>query len=443
MANGIHEAMYRFAGELFPIARSLTGEGVKTTLRMIQQQIPALEILSFDSGEKCFDWEVPLEWNIHDAKLYDEQGHTVIDYQAHNLHVVGYSQPVDQVLELSELQHHLFSLPDQPDAIPYVTSYYKPFWGFCLTERQRSQLKDGKYRAVIKSTLLPGKMHYGELRLRGKTDREVFLSTYICHPSMGNNEVSGPTVTTYLAKYLLSLKSHKYSYRIIFIPETIGAIAYLSRNLAEMKPKVDAGFVVTCVGDDREYSYLASRKGGTLADRVACHTLSHQVKDFKRYSFRERGSDERQYCSPGVDLPVASIMRSKYSTYKEYHTSLDDMNFISASGLGGAYDVYRQCIENLENNSTFRATSLCEPQLGKRGLYPQVSTKHSTANTKLMMDVLAYSDGKTSLLELADEFAVPMSSLVEICVSLQEAGLLESLDLDASQHRVLTQRTID
>src|SRR5208282_4581737 len=379
--------MHELAAELWPIPRSITGPGVRKTLEILQREMPGLTIQSVPTGTKCFDWTVPEEWSITEAFIENESGLRIVDFQKNNLHVVGYSVPVDEWLELEQLQPHLHSLPDQPNAIPYVTSYYSRRWGFCITENQRRALSPGCYRAVIRSEL-----KYGEMLLRGESDEEILVSTYICHPSMANNELSGPVVTAALATWLSTLERRKYTYRILFIPETIGSIVYLSLNLQQLKSKTVAGYVVTCIGDDRSYSFLPSRGGDSLADMVAMHVLHHLAPGFRKYSFLDRGSDERQYCSPGVDLPVASVMRTKYGEFPEYHTSLDDLNFVTASGLAGGFLVYRRILECLESNCYPKATVLCEPQLGKRGLYPTLSNKNSATEVRAMINLLAYSD---------------------------------------------------
>ena len=416
--------MHGWANDLFPINRSITGDGVRATLNYIKNLLPALKIFSVDSGTQAFDWTVPNEWTVRDAYVIDPTGSRIIDFKAHNLHVVGYSESVDQWLNLDDLNEHLYSLPEQPDAIPYVTSYYSRRWGFCITHEQRKKLRPGRSRAVIDSDLKPGVMNYAELVISGETNDEVMLSTYICHPSMANNELSGPVVTLALARWLMSQKN-RYTYRIIFLPETIGSIVYLSRNLEHLKQHVRAGFNITCIGDDRCYSYLPSRDGNTLSDRAALHVLKHIDPEFKRYTWLDRGSDERQYCSPGVDLPIATIMRSKYGEFPEYHTSLDDLNMVTPIGLAGGFNALRQAIELIESNIFLKSTVLCEPQLGKRGLYPTLSTKESGVQVQAMMNLISYCDGR-SLLEIAEIINEPFSKLLSILKPLIDNGLIQA-----------------
>ncbi len=300
-----------------------------------------------------------------------------------------------------------------------------------MSEDQRKALNEGDYQVYIDSELSDGSLTYGELIIPGKSKKEVFLSTYVCHPSMANNELSGPTVTTYLVKWIQS-QSREYTYRIIFIPETIGSICYLSENLATMKKNIIAGYNISCVGDDNAYSYLPSRDGQTIADEAALYVLSKAHPNFVQYSYLDRGSDERQYCSPGVDLPVASVMRTKYGAYKEYHTSLDDLNYVSAEGLFGAYNILIQCIEcieNVENSKTYKATTLCEPQLGRRNLRSTLGAKTNNMpeNVMLMSHILAYADGKHSVLSMVNKFNVPISELLESIGILTKEGLIEVL----------------
>ena len=390
--------------------------------------MPELRPVEVPTGTKCFDWEVPREWNIRNAYIIDPDGNRICDFRKSNLHVVGYSTPVDRTISLDDLQGHLYSLPDQPDAIPYVTSYYEERWGFCITHKERVQLKKGDYKVFIDSDLKDGHLTYGELIIPGLTDQEIFLSTYLCHPSMANNELSGPVVTTYLAKWIAGLRSRKYTYRIIIIPETIGSITYLSRNYKELKNKVIAGFNITCIGDERAYSYLPSRRTNALSDIAVLHVLKHLHPDFIRYSYLDRGSDERQYCSPGIDLPVCSVMRSKYGCYTEYHTSLDDLEIVTPTGLMGGYEVLRKSIECVELNERLRTTVYCEPQLGKRGLYPTISTKSSGTLVSNMMNFLAYCDGTLSTLEIAEKIDVPLWELTKTIEDLKKKQLLELLE---------------
>jgi aminopeptidase-like protein len=423
--NNIGKLMHSWAVDLFPINRSITGSGVRETLSYLQTLIPELNIKSVPSGTKAFDWTVPDEWHVKDAYVLDSAGVKVIDFKINNLHLVGYSASIDVFVELDELDDHLHSLPEQPTAIPYITSYYEDRWGFCLSHEQRVKLKPGTYHVVIDADKEPGVLNYAELILPGRSKEEVFLSTYICHPSMANNELSGPVVTTALAKWLVSLKNREYTYRIIFIPETIGSIVYLSMNYKYLKKYVIAGFNITCIGDDHCYSYLPSRDGETLSDRVALHVLGNIDHNFKRYTWLDRGSDERQYCSPGIDLPIATIMRSKYAEYPEYHTSLDDLNLVTDSGLNGGFVAIQDAIKVIENNFYYECEVLCEPQLGKRGLYPTLSTKNSNNFVNVLTGVISYCDGKKTVLEIAEILGISFFEVNEVIQTLVEQGLVK------------------
>jgi aminopeptidase-like protein len=416
------EHMHTLAERLFPIGRSLTGNGVRETLSILQEQLP-LTIHEVPSGTSVFDWTVPKEWNITDAYIVDPDGKKIAEYAKNNLHIVGYSVPVDKEISLDELQKHLYSIEAQPDAIPYITSYYEERWGFCMTHHERLLLKPGTYRVFIESELIDGSLTYGECIIPGKSEKEIFLSTYVCHPSMANNELSGPVVTAFLARWIAS-KSREYTYRIIFIPETIGSLTYISQHLPEMKKNIIAGFNLTCVGDERAYSFLPSRAGNTLADRAAVHVLTNEYPEFISYSFLQRGSDERQYCSPGVDLPVVSIMRSKYSTYPEYHTSLDDLTFVTPKGLQGSYNAIQSTIDLIEHNHRYQAVYCGEPQLGKRGLYPTLSSKGSSDSVQVLLDILTYADGEKDLIALAETIGKPAKELYEVVEKLVAAGVL-------------------
>ena len=421
------QEMYAFAEKLFPIGRSLTGEGVRESLELIREQIPELEIKSVPSGTQVFDWTVPKEWEIREGYIEDAQGNRIIDYRTNNLHVMGYSTPVDKYVSLEELLEHIKVEEGQPEVIPYVTSYYSPRFAFCMSKKQRDSLQPGTYHMVIDSRHFDGVLNYGELLLPGASEKEVLLSTYICHPSMANNEVSGPVLVTWLVKWLKSL-DRKLSYRIVIVPETIGSITYLSQNLVQMKERTIAGFVLTCVGDDRTYSYLETRKGDTLTDRVMQNVLGFAHPEYKTYSYLERGSDERQYNAPGVDLPVCDFCRSKYGEYPEYHTSADDMNLISPEGLQGSFEVMKQVLQALEHNHHYRVTCLCEPQLGKRGLYPTESRKGIYEEVRKYTNLIAYADGRSDLIEISSRIGVPVEELIAIADKLYQAGLLEIVD---------------
>ena len=421
--KNIEQEMYDWAVDLFPINRSLTGDGVRKTLNYIKDIIPEMNIFEVPSGTKCFDWIIPKEWNCDDGYIIDPDGNKICDFKNNNLHVVGYSTPIDKEINYEELVEHLYHIEDQPTAIPYITSYYSERWGFCLSFNAFQKLKKGTYKVKISSELKDGNLTYGEVKLKGESEKEIFLSTYVCHPSMANNELSGPVVTTALVNFVKLIKNRKYSYRIVFIPETIGSITYISRNIDEMKKNIIAGFNISCIGDDRSYSYLSTRYGNTLSDKVSKHILKNI--DYVEYSFLDRGSDERQYCSPGVDLPIATICRTKYGAYPEYHTSLDDLTVISPNGLYGGYDKLKKAIELLENNNYYKVNVLCEPQLGKRGLYPTISTKTSGAIVKNMMNFIAYADGNNDLIDIANIIGVQAEELFEIVEKMKKAELIE------------------
>ena len=423
--NDIGQQMYQWAEDLFPIHRSLTGDGVRTTLRYLKEKMPGLKIHDIQSGSRVFDWTVPDEWNVSEAYIEDKNGRKIVDIKDHNLHLVGYSVPVDIWLSREELDNHLHSLPDLPDAIPYITSYYHRKWGFCLPHNTREALTDGLYHAVVKSELKKGVMNYADLVIPGETEKEIFFSTYICHPSMGNNELSGPVLATALAKYVSSLSNRKYTYRFAFLPETIGAIAYLSRNLKELKECVEAGFMLTCVGDEKSWSFLPSRKADTKADRAAKTVLEENEIEYKEYSFLRRGSDERQYCAPGVDLPFVSVMRTKYEEYDEYHSSLDDLNFISSKGFQGSFDLHKKIIDFFESSKYPRITVLCEPLLGKRGLYPASNVQGINDQVRNLRNIIAYADGSLTMSELFKITKVPEEEGLEIIRKLHTNGLIE------------------
>lgn len=416
--------MYDLAKKLFPICRSITGQGVRDTLQIIKEEIPQIKICAIKSGTKVFDWEIPEEWNIEDAYIEDENGKKIIDFKDNNLHVVGYSTPVDKWVNKEELLNYIYTLPEQPDYIPYVTSYYKQRYGFCMTENMKQHLEDVLYHMVIKSSIKVGELNYGELIIPGDSKKEIFFSTYLCHPSMANNELSGPCVLVNIAKYLYSLPKRRYTYRLLFTVETIGAIAYLQANLKQMKENIVVGFNVSCVGDNQTYSYVESRYGNTLTDKLCQNILKYHYPNYKRYTYLDRGSDERQYCAPGVDLPVCAICRSKYGEYPEYHTSADDLNFISEEGLEGAYRVYVKCINALEYNFKYKIKCMCEPQLGKRGLYPTISKKNIYNEVRKITNFITYADGTNDLIDISNLINVSIEDLIPIVDKLTKSDLL-------------------
>lgn len=417
--------IHNLASELWPLNRSITGEGLRATLQIIAKHIPNLSIKSVPSGTNVFDWKIPKEWYVKEAYIITPNGEKICDFSKNNLHLLGYSINFKGKVSLKKLKNHLYTLPENPDAIPYITSYYEERWGFCLSHNQFESLEEGNYIVHIDTKQFNGVLNYGELLVKGNREEEIFLSTFICHPSMANDQLSGPTVLTYLIKWIMQLENPEYSYRIVFIPETIGSITYLSLHYKEMKSKVIAGFCISCIGDERSFSYLPSRNGETMSDVVARHVLYWTDHDYKSYTWLDRGSDERQYCAPGIDLPIASIMRSRYEQFAEYHTSLDDLkNVVTPKGLDGGYWVLRRAIEAIERNQKYKVVVLCEPQMSKRGLYPTLSTATSGEPVKLMMNFISLSDGKTSLIEIANKLNMPIWELYDLVDILKSHGLI-------------------
>ena len=419
--------MHSLAQRLWPFPRSLTGNGVRQTLDVLGEYLPGLSVHEVPSGTEVLDWVVPDEWNISEAYLIGPDGERVIDFTDSNVHVVSYSEPVDLEMSLDDLQAHLHSDPELPDAIPYVTSYYNRTWGFCLTQRQRDALAPGMYRAVIRSTLEPGSMTYGELVISGESTDEVFISTYVCHPSLANNELSGPVVATAIARWVVSLDNRKFTYRFVFIPETIGAVTYIDSHLDHLRKHVIAGFNLTCIGDEGDYSYLASRHGNTPLDRIARRVVEKTPRPVI-YSFLDRGSDERQYCAPGVDLPLVSLMRTKYGEYPEYHTSLDNLEFVTPTGLQGGFELVRDCVLDLENSVYLFTPIKGEPQLGKRGLYHTMHARTVADEVLLRTHILAYSDGAHSVTDIAELTTRPQEEIEILVSELLDHGLVEQVN---------------
>lgn len=419
-AQNIGEEMHGVMSELYPICRSITGDGVRKTLESLGRIAP-MTIHEVASGTECFDWVVPDEWNIRDACIADESGHRIIDFRKSNLHVVGYSEPVDTTLTMEELRPHLHTRPDLPDAIPYVTSYYQRRWGFCLSENQLSEMSGGPFHVFIDATLAPGSLSYGEIVLPGRSEKEILLSSYVCHPSMANNELSGPVLTAFLAKHLMQMENRTYTYRIVFVPETIGALCYLSRNLPILRERCVGGYVLTCVGGPDDFTYLTTPDGDSLIDRTTIHTLASSGRRHRIVPYAQRGSDERQYNAPGVDLGVGSLMRSKYGNYGAYHTSDDDLDFVTPDHMSESFNAYVDCINTLEINTIARTTTLGEPNLGKRGLYPTFGAGVNNGEfVDNLLAILGHANGARDLIDIAErhnkratDYALALSALVE------------------------------
>jgi len=419
--------MWALLEELFPICRSITGHGVRQTLDILGRNIP-LTLHSFPTGMQCFDWVIPDEWNIRSAVLKDEQGTNLVDFAANNLHVLGYSPPVEGWFSLAELKPHLFSLPEQRDAIPYMTNYYRPNWGFCLRHKDLVALQEGRYYVKIDSSLTPGELILGEAFLPGTSADEILISCYICHPSMANDSLSGVV----LAAQLFSEIQHcnrRFGYRFVFAPETIGVIAYLSRFGERLKRHVVAGLVATCVGDAGAFNYKQTRNGSAPLDRIVNNALAHSSAAYRIRPFWPMGSDERQYCSPGFDLPVGSLMRSVYGEFSQYHNSLDNLDFVTETALAESLAMYLRVFEALEENRVYRRTHPeCEPCLGRRGLYPDLNAQGARdLEIQRRMWILNLADGQNTLIDMAERIGCGLLDLVPSVRVLSEAGLISQI----------------
>ena len=437
----IGETMHAWARDLWPINRSLTGPGNRETLAYLAALLPGLRLHSERTGARVCDWTIPPEWHCREAWIETEDGRRLCDYATNNLHLVGYSKAIDRTLSLQELMQHVHTIPEQPDHIPYITSYYADNWGFCMSHHDSLALEEGMYRVRIDSEHSEGSLDYADLIIPGESTDEILLSTYICHPSMANNELSGPVVVTALARWLMSLPRRRYSYRIVFTPETIGAVTYICHNKDMLMDRVVAGYQVTTVGDDRTYSYVASPYEDTVSDTVAKEVMAERGLDYKHYPFLERGSDERQYCSPGIRLPIASMCRSKYAEYPEYHTSADNLtDVVTPSGLMGAFELYKACLTRLESMDKIPrqpsrhrvagcpdATCVGEPQLGRRNLYKSIGHTGGCSDTRMLVNILAYCDGSNTLEELAEL----TDTTVDVCRRIVELLRRHDLVTDA------------
>jgi aminopeptidase-like protein len=424
--QSIGEDLYRFISELYPICRSITGEGARETLRLIGKRIP-LEIHEVPSGAQVFDWVVPKEWNIKDAYIKSPQGERVVDFRNSNLHVINYSIPVHRKISRDELKKHLFAMPEHPDWIPYRTAYYKEDWGFCLTHNQLLALNEDEYEVCIDATLEPGSLSYGECYLTGQTTDEVLITTHICHPSLCNDNLSGIAVTTLLAS-LLSGFQLRYSYRFLFIPATIGSITWLCRNESKL-PNIKHGLVVTLLGDPGQSTYKKSRCGIAAIDRAAAHVLKHSGAAYSVVDFHPYGYDERQFCSPGFNLPVGCLMRTPNGCFPEYHSSADDLSFVQPEYLADSFSKCVSILYLLENNRSYlNKNPKCEPQLGKRGLYQMIGgAGDGGVDTVSLLWVLNLSDANHSLLDIAEKSNLDFRKIKNSADVLLGADLLEPI----------------
>ncbi|MFH1979291.1 MAG: DUF4910 domain-containing protein [Patescibacteria group bacterium] len=419
--------MQELLEKLFPICRSITGGGVRQTLNILKEYIP-LKVHEVPTGTEVFDWMIPKEWNIRDAYIKNSKGKKIIDFKESNLHVLGYSTPINKKMSLAELKDHIFTLPEQPELIPYLTSYYKEDWGFCMSHEQFEKLKEDTYEVVIDSSLKDGYLSYGEFYIKGKSEDEVLFSSYLCHPSMCNDSISGVILLAFLAKKLKDLDLN-YSYRFLFVPETIGAITWLSRNEKNVS-KIKHGLVATCVGDSGDFTYKKSRMGNAEIDKIVENILKHSENGYKVIDFEPVGSDERQYCSPGFNLAVGSLMRTMYGEFSEYHTSADNLDFVKGEYLEDSLEQYLAIVKVLENNKTYlNLSSKCEPQLGKRGIYrslaPKGRKKEGYAEEEAVLWVLNMSDGTRSLLDISTRSGIDFKRLQKATEVLIKNGLLK------------------
>lgn len=417
--------MHALIARLYPFCRSITGDGVRQTLAVIQEHIP-LTIREVASGTQVFDWSVPKEWNIKDAYIKNSKGEKVVDFKRSNLHVVSYSTPVRETMDLNQLKGHLFTLPNRPDWIQYRTSFFKDSWGFCMSHNQMMTLEDGLYEVFIDSSLKDGHLTYGELLIKGRTTDEVLISTHVCHPSLCNDNLSGISVATMLAKSLAATEL-KYSYRFLFIPATIGSITWLSRNEDTVR-RIKHGLVLACIGDKGKMTYKKSRRGDAEIDRAVMQVLKHSGKDFDVGEFIPYGYDERQFCSPGFDLPVGCLMRTPHGQFPEYHTSADNLSFVQPASLADSLSKCAAALSIVENNRTFiNQNPKCEPQLGRRGIYRSYADQKDGGRREMaLLWVLNLSDGRHSLLDIAERSNLHFDAVVEAAEILLKHDLLKA-----------------
>ncbi len=421
--------MLDLAKKLYPLNRSIMGPDIRKSFEIISNLHPEFKPIKFKTGQKVFDWEVPKEWVIRDAYIEHESGKRFAEFKKNNLHVVGYSIPINKTLSKKELIKNLHSLPNKPNSIPYITSYYKEYWGFCLKHEILKNLPEGNYKVVIDSEHNPGELWMIEALIPGKSSKEIFFSSYLCHPSMANNELSGPVVLQELLGYVKNLQDRKYSYKFLIGPETIGSIAYLSKNLKHLKEKMLCGINLSCVGDERAFSHVFSRNQDSLADLALSSSLIG-LENVKNYSFLDRGSDERQYCSPGVDLPVCTFCRSKFGTFPEYHSSSDNFNLVTCKGLQDSFKVLKTIVDSFEIGLIPKLKTFCEPNLGSRGLYPTLSKADEYGHIgKLRLDILSFCDTKKNLFQISKKLDIKLSFLLEQIKLFKKNNLIELIDL--------------
>ena len=417
------EELHGIISTLYPICRSITGNGVRRSLKCLQKYIE-LRMVEVPTGTRVFDWEVPKEWNIRDGWIKNSRGEKVVDFQKNNLHVVNYSVGIRRKMPLAELKRHLFTLPEKPDWIPYRTSYYNETWGFCVSQRQSDALEDGDYEVSIEATLGPGHLTYGEFRIPGATNQEVLISCHSCHPSLCNDNLSGMAVAARLAQRL-SARSLHFSYRFLWIPGTIGSITWLALNESVL-PQIKHGLVLSCVGDPGQFTYKRSRRGNAEIDRAVESVFRQSGKHFKMEDFVPMGYDERQYCSPGINLPVGCFMRTPHGRYPEYHTSADDLDLVTAPALGESLEVLLSIVNVLEGNHRYvNLSPKGEPQLGRRGLYRKIGGTSNSRREEAMLWVLNFSDGEHSLLDIAERSKLNFDDIFEAAQDLTQHGLLE------------------
>lgn len=423
----VGQRMHALARRLYPFCRSITGNGLRETLQVLGKGLP-LKIEEVPSGTKVLDWEVPDEWNVRSAYVARETGERVVDFAEHNLHLVQYSVPVDRVVPIDELKRHLHSLPEAPDLIPYRTAYYAKTWGFCLRHRTLQSMTDRSYRVHIDATLAPGHLSYGEIFIPGASEDEMLFSIHCCHPSLANDNLSGMVIARALAERLLQVRP-RLSYRFLFIPGTIGSITWLARNRDRLA-RIKHGLVLSCLGDQGPMTYKRSRRDNAVVDRAVAHVLRHHGEDNRTIPFIPYGYDERQYCSPGFDLPVGCLMRSPNGTFPEYHTSADNLDFIRPTHLANSLEALTKIVDILENDAPYRNTSpYGEPQLGRRGLYRPIGGQQDAAeyDQMVLLWVLNLSDGGHSLLDIAQRAERPFAMVRAAAADLQRVGLLEPI----------------